>query len=177
MQRVRSTRPLRSLMQVPITVKRVKLVQSASKALGRLRNDDWFGILRVTYDGEPGCDAGGLAKDLFMGLSTALLQPSDGGMFAKVGGAGDAPTAAHPNKACTTRSADYEFAGKVVGKMLLDVGLGRPHQCPVRLSRALRKLILGATLGNHPRAQNISINQSDRTDGPLLDQNRLTSEL
>lgn len=123
---------------IKIKVRRQSLLQDSVEGMESIKVSDMHKIMRFEFIGEPGLDAGGVAREWFMLVSEQLFNP-DCGLF----------TYSAVNQMCMQINASsdianeyhlryFHFAGRVLGKALMD------HQtCPVHLVQPIYKHLMG----------------------------------
>ncbi len=114
---------------VRLVVSRQRLLEDSFAQLMTLRPQHMRRWMRVQFLGEPGVDAGGLEREWFILVSTALVDPALGLFVQEPGGSGGYginPAALHAFGAGSGRGSQrlalqhYYFAGRIFGKVLTD---------------------------------------------------------
>lgn len=105
---------------------------------------DWCGNFEVTFQGEQGIDWGGLRREWFELICSALFDPR-GGLFCAFHDKRQALVHPNPNRPAHLKLKHFEFAGKVVGKCLYESALGGSYRQLVRarFSRSFLAQLIG----------------------------------
>jgi E3 ubiquitin-protein ligase NEDD4 len=123
---------------IKIKVRRSHLLQDALDALATIEVPDYKRIFKFEFLGEPGLDAGGVAREFYQIVSEMLFNP-DCGLFLsssinqmcmKINPASDIANEQHLRY--------FKMTGRLLGKALMDGQL-----VPVHLVRPLYKHIMG----------------------------------
>ncbi|XP_037957944.1 apoptosis-resistant E3 ubiquitin protein ligase 1 isoform X2 [Teleopsis dalmanni] len=114
-----------------LKVHRDKILESSMKATKGFSVSDWCGNFEVTFFGEQGIDWGGLRREWFELICSALFDPR-GGLFCSFHDKHQALV--HPNSSRSPhlKLKHFEFAGKIVGKCLYESALGGSYRQLVR---------------------------------------------
>eukprot|EP00049_Salpingoeca_infusionum_P012969 m.241177 g.241177 ORF g.241177 m.241177 type:complete len:920 (-) comp15320_c0_seq1:369-3128(-) len=96
----------------------------------------WQSKWKITYDGEQGLDWGGVSRE-FLTETIKTLFDADVGLFASLSEQG----LIHPVYPATKDAKYYNFAGKMLGKLLLEQHVVQVYS-PVMISNALRCAML-----------------------------------
>ncbi|XP_037072935.1 apoptosis-resistant E3 ubiquitin protein ligase 1-like [Pollicipes pollicipes] len=112
-----SRRPL------PLTVRRAALLDSSMAALRGASDSDWGRPFEVRFDDEEALDYGGVRREWFELVCQALFEPR-GRLFVTLDDSSQALV--HPNhrRPPALRLRHFVFAGRVVGKCLLESSQG-----------------------------------------------------
>lgn len=121
-----------------------KLINDVMAVTRRFGRHDWGRRWRVEFRGEPGLDYGGLTKDLLQLLGEALFDPSIG-MFTVLDREAGVQGLVHPNPHPPSHftSDHWRFAGRVLGKCLVESAAGRSVGVPARFTRSFLAALLG----------------------------------
>lgn len=123
---------------IKIKVRRESLLQDSMEGMESIKVADMHKYLRFEFIGEPGLDAGGVAREWYALVSEQLFNP-DCGLF----------TYSAVNQMCMQINPNsdianeyhlryFHFAGRVLGKALMDA-----HICPVHLVQPIYKHLMG----------------------------------
>ena len=124
--------------RVELAIQRDRPLDSCFKAFRRLPPRDMRKTFRVKYEGEDGDDAGGLLREMMTQASDRLFS-ADTGLFQSAGSKGQACWInPHSRFANPSHLEYFYFAGRIIGKALLDGSVIQP-----RLSPVLHKHLLG----------------------------------
>ncbi|KAI5710424.1 hypothetical protein M8J75_008552 [Diaphorina citri] len=108
---------------VMIKVNRDKFLESSYKEMKHFSVSDWFLRFDIRFEGEPGIDHGGLAREWFRLICVHLFDPK----YLLFKGLSDSSQAlVHPNpkRPAHLKLKYFEFAGRIVGKCLYESALG-----------------------------------------------------
>ena len=127
----------------PIRIDRQRLLESSMKVTKGLSVGEWCKNFELTFIGELGVDWGGLRREWFELLSTALFDPDHTDLFHRF--KNDRQGLVHPNPRSQFKLKYYEFAGRVVGKCLYESSLGSTYRQLVkaRFSRSFLAQLIG----------------------------------
>jgi len=134
---LRRTYDRKSRNRAHISVKRDSILKDSMSATKGFRDSDWGKQLTIEFIGELGMDCGGPRREWFQILCDSLFKP-ESHFFCK-SGSNDAQSLVQPNairpESCK-KLKYYEFAGKLVGKMIIECAYNRPHYVKARFSKA-----------------------------------------
>mmetsp|Transcript_14870 Transcript_14870/g.19615 ORF Transcript_14870/g.19615 Transcript_14870/m.19615 type:complete len:762 (+) Transcript_14870:270-2555(+) len=120
-----------------IKVRRNNLLEDSMTSLRSIPTDKCKQIFRFEFIGEPGIDAGGVAREWFHLVSEQLFNP-DFALF-QFGSVDQMCMQINPNSVLVEDQLDYfHFAGRLLGKALFDGQLVQSH-----LVRPIYKHLLG----------------------------------
>ncbi|XP_055709347.1 apoptosis-resistant E3 ubiquitin protein ligase 1 isoform X1 [Phlebotomus papatasi] len=130
--------------KLALKVQRDKILESSMKATKGFSVSDWCGNFEVTFQGEQGIDWGGLRREWFELICSALFDPR-GGLFCAFHDKRQALVHPNPNRPAHLKLKHFEFAGKVVGKCLYESALGGSYRQLVRarFSRSFLAQLIG----------------------------------
>ncbi|XP_062549284.1 apoptosis-resistant E3 ubiquitin protein ligase 1 isoform X2 [Armigeres subalbatus] len=130
--------------KISVKVQRDKILESSMKATKNFSVSDWCGNFEVTFQGEQGIDWGGLRREWFELICSALFDPR-GGLFCTFHDKRQALVHPNPNRPPHLKLKHFEFAGKVVGKCLYESALGGTYRQLVRarFSRSFLAQLIG----------------------------------
>ncbi|XP_053677079.1 apoptosis-resistant E3 ubiquitin protein ligase 1 isoform X1 [Anopheles nili] len=130
--------------KLSLKVQRDKILESSMKATKNFSVSDWCGNFEVTFQGEQGIDWGGLRREWFELVCSALFDPR-GGLFCTFHDKRQALVHPNPNRPPHLKLKHFEFAGKVVGKCLYESALGGTYRQLVRarFSRSFLAQLIG----------------------------------
>ncbi|XP_055594596.1 apoptosis-resistant E3 ubiquitin protein ligase 1 isoform X2 [Uranotaenia lowii] len=130
--------------KISLKVQRDKILESSMKATKHFSVSDWCGNFEVTFQGEQGIDWGGLRREWFELICSALFDPR-GGLFCTFHDKRQALVHPNPNRPAQLKLKYFEFAGKVVGKCLYESALGGTYRQLVRarFSRSFLAQLIG----------------------------------
>ncbi|XP_021704031.1 apoptosis-resistant E3 ubiquitin protein ligase 1 isoform X1 [Aedes aegypti] len=130
--------------KISVKVQRDKILESSMKATKHFSVSDWCGNFEVTFQGEQGIDWGGLRREWFELICSALFDPR-GGLFCTFHDKRQALVHPNPNRPPHLKLKHFEFAGKVVGKCLYESALGGTYRQLVRarFSRSFLAQLIG----------------------------------
>ncbi|XP_055683198.1 apoptosis-resistant E3 ubiquitin protein ligase 1 isoform X1 [Lutzomyia longipalpis] len=130
--------------KLALKVQRDKILESSMKATKGFSVSDWCGNFEVTFQGEQGIDWGGLRREWFELICSALFDPR-GGLFCAFHDKRQALVHPNPNRPPNLKLKHFEFAGKVVGKCLYESALGGSYRQLVRarFSRSFLAQLIG----------------------------------
>eukprot|EP00041_Stephanoeca_diplocostata_P028330 m.800555 g.800555 ORF g.800555 m.800555 type:complete len:985 (+) comp23356_c1_seq2:189-3143(+) len=134
-----------SAVRVPVYRARgFKLVEHVMSVTRRFSGSDWGRKWRVEFRGEPGMDYGGLTKELLQHLGEALFDPANH-LFGVLDREAGAQGLVHPNPHPPSHinSDHWRFAGRVLGKCLVETAAGRNVGVPARFTRSFLAALLG----------------------------------
>uniref|UniRef100_A0A0K8VHG6 HECT-type E3 ubiquitin transferase n=1 Tax=Bactrocera latifrons TaxID=174628 RepID=A0A0K8VHG6_BACLA len=117
--------------KLALRVNREKILESSMKATKGFSVSDWCGNFEVTFQGEQGIDWGGLRREWFELVCSALFDPR-GGLFCTFHDKHQALVHPNPNRPSHLKLKHFEFAGKIVGKCLYESALGGTYRQLVR---------------------------------------------
>ncbi|XP_026463622.1 apoptosis-resistant E3 ubiquitin protein ligase 1 [Ctenocephalides felis] len=132
--------------KLALRVSRTRLLHSSMKATKGFSTADWCRNFEVTFQGEQGVDWGGVRREWFELLCSALFSP-EGGLFRTFQDKGQALV--HPNgsqqRPPHLKLKHFEFAGRIVGKCLYESALGGTYRQLVRgrFSRSFLAQLIG----------------------------------
>lgn len=140
--------------RIEVHADRERPLQSVFERFRSLAPRDMRRTFRVKYKGEKGEDAGGLLREMMTQASAKLFDVSSG-LFTQTGAAGQAYWINPQSQFANPSHLEYfYFAGRLIGKALLDGVLIQP-----RLSPVLHKHILGIP---------VSLSDMEREDSALF---------
>lgn len=126
--------------RIHLKIYRDSLLESSIRALKS--NTDWCKKIEIEFVGENGIDRGGLLREWCTILCKKMFEPQLSDMLNEeipmfMRFKNDNQGLIHPNSLCTKLSY-FEFAGRLVGKSLLDASLGSNFKCLInaRFSRS-----------------------------------------
>ena len=131
--------------KLSLTIERWCIVNSSLQATKWLTDAQWAQLFEIHFEGEEGIDQGGLRREWFEVLCRELFKP-DYKLFVQ---SEDGSDAIHPNPFPEVFGRNamkvYKFAGKVVGKCLLESAQGSTYrqQLPIRLAKSFLASIVG----------------------------------
>eukprot|EP00794_Sanderia_malayensis_P020096 gene20096-22066_t len=134
----------KSTSTATISVKRESLLHDSMKATKHFSDSDWGKKFSIVFVGEPGLDYGGLKREWFQ-LNCDTLFNCKNKIFHKLG-KDDPQSLIHPNPFRPEEFKTlkyYEFAGKMIGKILIDCALNNGQCVRARFSRSFLSQILG----------------------------------
>ena len=112
---------------VKVRVRRSQLLETAFEQFSQLKAEDMRRIFRFEFIGEPGLDAGGVAREWFQVVSDALFN-ADFGLFSYSSGDNLCyqlnPSSGVANE---LHLQYFFFAGRVIGKAIFDKQICPPH--------------------------------------------------
>lgn len=117
--------------KLSLKVSREKILESSMKSTKGFSVSDWCGNFEVTYQGEQGIDWGGLRREWFELICSALFDPR-GGLFCTFHDKHQALVHPNPHRPSHLKLKHFEFAGKIVGKCLYESALGGSYRQLVR---------------------------------------------
>lgn len=118
--------------RVHLKINRENILDSSVRALKHFGTGDWCKIFEIEFLNEYGLDWGGVRREWYELLCKALFNPQnncDSCMFMRF--KNDRQGLIHPNPNSNQKLSMYEFAGKIVGKTLLDSAFGATCKCLV----------------------------------------------
>ncbi|KAH9406533.1 Apoptosis-resistant E3 ubiquitin protein ligase 1 [Tyrophagus putrescentiae] len=133
--------------RVHLKIDRSDLLESSIKATRSFSISDWCKRFEIEFDGEIALDFGGVRREWYELLCRALFEPqnsrNDVALFMRF--QNDKQGLIHPNPNSNARLFYYEFAGRIVGKSLLDTALGSSSKCYVkaRFTRSFLAQLIG----------------------------------
>lgn len=134
--------------RVHLKIDRENLLESSIKATRSFSISDWCKRFEIEFTGENGIDWGGLRREWYELLCKALFEPTlednvDAAFFMRF--QNDKQGLIHPNPNSNARLFYYEFAGRIVGKSLLDTAMGSSCKYLVnaRFSRSFLAQLIG----------------------------------
>ncbi|EDV29915.1 uncharacterized protein TRIADDRAFT_18936 [Trichoplax adhaerens] len=135
----------RSQSKYAVSISRQHALRDSMKQLKNASASDWCRPFQIKFQGEQAEDLGGVLREWFHVLSRALFAPSNQ-LF--VGFRDDNQALVRPNNARPPEFAKikyFEFAGKIVGKCLLESAITRDSNCYIRacFARSFLAQILG----------------------------------
>ncbi|XP_063699374.1 apoptosis-resistant E3 ubiquitin protein ligase 1 isoform X1 [Culicoides brevitarsis] len=130
--------------KLAVKVSRDKILESSMKATKGFSVSDWCGNFEVTFQGEQGIDWGGLRREWFELICSALFDPRSG-LFCTFHDKRQALVHPNPNRPPHLKLKYFEFAGKIVGKCLYESALGGTYRQLVRarFSRSFLAQLIG----------------------------------
>ncbi|XP_032294050.1 apoptosis-resistant E3 ubiquitin protein ligase 1 isoform X4 [Drosophila virilis] len=130
--------------KMALKVHREKILESSMKATKGFSVSDWCGNFEVTFQGEQGIDWGGLRREWFELVCSALFD-SRGGLFCTFHDKHQALVHPNPTRPSHLKLKYFEFAGKMVGKCLFESALGGSYRQLVRarFSRSFLAQLIG----------------------------------
>uniref|UniRef100_H2ZJ69 HECT-type E3 ubiquitin transferase n=1 Tax=Ciona savignyi TaxID=51511 RepID=H2ZJ69_CIOSA len=132
--------------KLEIDIDRDDLLHSSYKATKNLSTSEWCRQFVVKFKGETGLDWGGLNREWIHLLCKIFFQSKE------VGGCGifrsmndDPQSLVLPNPSSTLKPKYFEFAGKIVGKCLLESAIGGEYsrQVTARFARSFLAQLIG----------------------------------
>lgn len=143
-----------------LKISRENILDSSMKATKSLSVGHWCKKFEIEFIGEIGIDWGGLRREWYELVCRALFDPAyaqfNSGLeehvplFTRF--QNDKQGLIHPNpKVAKNRLAYYEFAGKIIGKALIDSAFGYSCKCLVsaRFSRSFLAQLIGLRVNYH----------------------------
>eukprot|EP00731_Ephydatia_muelleri_P028073 Em0019g946a len=129
---------------VTIVVSRERLIPSAMAATKILLDSDWSRPFAIHFAGEEGMDAGGVSREFFDLLTGECFDPMHG-LFRKFD---DSPQGlVHPSsrryRPPNLDLAHYRFAGRIVGKCIVESAFGKPLVAKARFTRSFLVQLMG----------------------------------
>ncbi|XP_017860169.1 PREDICTED: apoptosis-resistant E3 ubiquitin protein ligase 1 isoform X4 [Drosophila arizonae] len=130
--------------KMALKVNREKILESSMKATKGFSVSDWCGNFEVTFQGEQGIDWGGLRREWFELVCSALFD-SRSGLFCTFHEKHQALVHPNPTRPSHLKLKYFEFAGKIVGKCLFESALGGSYRQLVRarFSRSFLAQLIG----------------------------------
>ncbi|XP_064535518.1 apoptosis-resistant E3 ubiquitin protein ligase 1 isoform X3 [Drosophila montana] len=130
--------------KMALKVHREKILESSMKATKGFSVSDWCGNFEVTFQGEQGIDWGGLRREWFELVCSALFD-SRSGLFCTFHDKHQALVHPNPTRPSHLKLKYFEFAGKMVGKCLFESALGGSYRQLVRarFSRSFLAQLIG----------------------------------
>lgn len=130
--------------KMALKVHREKILESSMKATKGFSVSDWCGNFEVTFQGEQGIDWGGLRREWFELVCSALFD-SRSGLFCTFHDKHQALVHPNPTRPAHLKLKYFEFAGKMVGKCLFESALGGSYRQLVRarFSRSFLAQLIG----------------------------------
>ncbi|XP_023163866.1 apoptosis-resistant E3 ubiquitin protein ligase 1 isoform X4 [Drosophila hydei] len=130
--------------KMALKVNREKILESSMKATKGFCVSDWCGNFEVTFQGEQGIDWGGLRREWFELVCSALFD-SRSGLFCTFHDKHQALVHPNPTRPAHLKLKYFEFAGKMVGKCLFESALGGSYRQLVRarFSRSFLAQLIG----------------------------------
>ncbi|EEC07756.1 ubiquitin protein ligase, putative, partial [Ixodes scapularis] len=130
--------------KLQLKVARDKILESSMKATKSLSTSDWCKNFEIIFLGEQGLDWGGLQREWFEVLCSALFDPENQ-LFHRF--KNDKQGLVHPNprRPSHLKLKHYEYAGRIVGKCLYESSLGSGYRQLVkaRFSRSFLAQLIG----------------------------------
>lgn len=130
--------------KLQLKVSRDKILESSMKATKNLSTSDWCKSFEITFMGEQGLDWGGLRREWFEVLCSALFDPENQ-LFHRF--KNDKQGLVHPNprRPSHLKLKHYEYAGRIVSKCLYESSLGSGYRQLVkaRFSRSFLAQLIG----------------------------------
>ncbi|UXI16511.1 transcription factor [Sarcoptes scabiei] len=123
--------------KIHLKISRDSLLETSMRAIKS--QSDWCKKFEIEFFGENGIDWGGLRREWYTILCKTMFDPQNkdenDSMFMRF--KNDKQGLIHPNPNFSKLS-NFEFAGKLVGKSLLDASFGTNHKCLInaRFSRS-----------------------------------------
>ena len=130
-----------------LKVERWCIVHSSFQVTKWLSDSQWIHLFEIEFEGEPGIDQGGIRREWFEILCREIFKPTFN-LFVQAEEGSDAVLPnSKPYQDNFGKNAlkMYKFAGKIVGKCLLESAHGSTYrqQLPVRLAKSFLALIVG----------------------------------
>jgi hypothetical protein len=130
-----------------LKIERWCIVDSSYQSTKWFYDSHWIHLFEIEFEGEQGIDQGGLRREWFEVLCRELFKPS----FHLFVQAEEGSDAVHPNSNPNPDGLGknvlkmYKFAGKVVGKCLVESAHGSSYrqQLPVRLAKSFLAQVVG----------------------------------
>ncbi|KAL3213907.1 hypothetical protein MRX96_007313 [Rhipicephalus microplus] len=130
--------------KLQLKVSRDKILDSSMKATKNFNTSDWCKSFEITFVGEQGLDWGGLRREWFEILCSALFDPENQ-LFHRF--KNDKQGLVHPNprRPAHLKLKHYEYAGRIVSKCLYESSLGSGYRQLVRarFSRSFLAQLIG----------------------------------
>lgn len=130
--------------KLQLKVSRDKILESSMKATKNFSTSDWCKSFEITFMGEQGLDWGGLRREWFEILCSALFDPENQ-LFHRF--KNDKQGLVHPNprRPAHLKLKHYEYAGRIVSKCLYESSLGSGYRQLVRarFSRSFLAQLIG----------------------------------
>uniref|UniRef100_A0A224Z314 HECT-type E3 ubiquitin transferase n=1 Tax=Rhipicephalus zambeziensis TaxID=60191 RepID=A0A224Z314_9ACAR len=130
--------------KLQLKVSRDKILDSSMKATKNFSTSDWCKSFEITFIGEQGLDWGGLRREWFEILCSALFDPENQ-LFHRF--KNDKQGLVHPNprRPAHLKLKHYEYAGRIVSKCLYESSLGSGYRQLVRarFSRSFLAQLIG----------------------------------
>lgn len=128
-----------------LSIDRSCIVNSSYQSTRYLHDPHWIHLFEIKFEGEQGIDQGGLRREWFEVLCRELFRPSFN-LFVQAEQGSDA---LHPNPYLDDFEKDrlnsYRFAGKIVGKCLIESAYGSSYRqlLPVRFAKSFLAQVVG----------------------------------
>lgn len=130
--------------KLQLKVSRDKILESSMRATKNLSTSEWCKNFEITFLGEQGLDWGGLQREWFHVVCSALFD-SENQLFHRF--KNDKQGLVHPNprRPSHLKLKHYEYAGRIVGKCLYESSLGTGYRQLVkaRFSRSFLAQLIG----------------------------------
>ncbi|XP_014682029.1 PREDICTED: apoptosis-resistant E3 ubiquitin protein ligase 1-like [Priapulus caudatus] len=141
---VRKLHQKKSRDKLCIRVHRDRLLESSMKACKSFSTADWCRLFELTFIGEEGLDWGGLRREWFELMCTALFDPQNQ-LFTRFKNDNQGLVHPNPRRQVTLKLKYYEFAGKLIGKCLYESSLGGGYRQLVkaRFTRSFLAQLIG----------------------------------
>lgn len=117
--------------KLSLKVNREKILESSMKSTKGFSVSDWCGNFELTFQGEQGIDWGGLRREWFELICSALFDPR-GGLFCTFHDKRQALVHPNSSRPSSLKLKHFEFAGKIVAKCLYESALGGSYRQMVR---------------------------------------------
>ena len=130
-----------------IKIERWCVINSSYQATKWFSDSQWINLFEIEFEGEEGIDQGGLRREWFEILCRELFSPSYK-LFVQAEDGSDAvlPNSnPYPEGLGKNALKMYKFAGKIVGKCLVESAHGTTYrqQLPIRLAKSFLAQIVG----------------------------------
>ena len=133
--------------KISLRIDRDTIVRSSYNSTKWLSDSQWVHLFKIEFRNELGIDEGGVRREWFEVLCRELFSPNFN-LFVQ---AEEGRDTVHPNPHPNSKGFDispmklYSFAGKIVGKSVIESAYGSTYQqqIPVRLAKSFLALIVG----------------------------------
>ncbi|CAL1527790.1 unnamed protein product, partial [Lymnaea stagnalis] len=140
---IQSFHDRRSHSTLLLKVERSNLLRSSYKVTKPLNVCDWCRRFEITFVGEQGLDWGGVSREWFELLCKELFDPSCSQLFTRFTDNPQGLVHPNPKHPPDKKVKLYEFAGKIVGKCLIESSAKRTQLVKAKFTRSFLAQLIG----------------------------------
>ncbi|XP_059144171.1 apoptosis-resistant E3 ubiquitin protein ligase 1-like [Physella acuta] len=140
---IQSFHDRRSHNTLLLKIERSSLLSSSYKVTKPLSVNDWCRRFEISFIGEQGLDWGGLSREWFELLGKELFDPNCSQLFTRFTDNPQGLVHPNPKRPPDKKVKLYEFAGKIVGKCLIESAAKRTQLVKAKFTRSFLAQLIG----------------------------------